>query len=149
MIRFVTNYAKKYNTSYYLTQEDSIKQFIVYLNYKSQLKAYSKKIFDPFCRRDRIGFFYNNDEDELITTVGQLKFFQMGIENKVLDYIEERLNEIEDDMNQSVRNIYSKKKGNASSSISSKRKKRKELSKSATKSVNKHDVKVVGSLTSQ
>ena len=140
---FVTNYAKKYNTSYYLTQEDSIKQFIVYLNYKSQLKAYSKKIFDPFCRRDRIGFFYNNDEDELITTVGQLNFFRWAIENKVLDYIEERLNEIEDDMNQSVRNIYSKKKGNASSSISSKRKKRKELSKSATKSVNKHDVKVV------
>jgi hypothetical protein len=140
---FVTNYAKKYNTSYYLTQEDSIKQFIVYLNYKSQLKAYSKKIFDPFCRRDRIGFFYNNDKDELVTTVGQLNFFRWAIENKVLDYIEDRLTEIEDDMNQSVRNIYSKKKGASSSSVSSKRKKRKELSKSATKSVNKHDVKVV------
>ena len=140
---FVTNYAKKYNTSYYLTQEDSIKQFIVYLNYKSQLKAYSKKIFDPFCRRDRIGFFYNNDKDELVTTVGQLNFFRWAIENKVLDFIEDRLTEIEDDMNQSVRNIYSKKKGTTSSSVSSKRKKRKELSKSATKSVNKHDVKVV------
>lgn len=140
---FVTNYAKKYNTSYYITQESSIKQFIVYLNYKSQLKAYSKKIFDPFCRRDRIGFFYNNDEDELVTTVGQLNFFRWAIENKVLDYIEERLTEIEDDMNQSVRNIYSKKKGNNTTSVISKRKKRKELSKSATKSVNKHDVKVV------
>ena len=139
---FVTNYAKKYNTSYYITQDNSIKQFIVYLNYKSQLKAYSKKIFDPFCRRDRIGFFYNNDEDELVTTVGQLNFFRWAIENKVLDYIEERLTEIEEDMNQSVRNIYSKKKGNTTSNIS-KRKKRKELSKSATKSVNKHDVKVV------
>ena len=61
-----------------------------------------------------------------------------------MDYIEERLTEIEDDMNQSVRNIYSKKKkGNNTTSVISKRKKRKELSKSATKSVNKHDVKVV------
>ena len=86
--------------------------------------------------------FYNNDQDELVTTVGQLNFFRWAIENKVLDYIEERLTEIEEDMNQSVRNIYSKKKGNKFSNIS-KRKKRKELSKSATKSVNKHDVKVV------
>ena len=66
---FVTNYAKKYNISYYTehlidTQEDDKiikklvnKQFIVYLNYKSQLKAYSKKQFDPFCRRERISFF--------------------------------------------------------------------------------------------
>ena len=45
-------------------------QFIVYLNYKSQLKAYSKKQFDPFCRRDRIEFFYN-DNESIITTVGQ------------------------------------------------------------------------------
>ena len=66
---FVTNYAKKHNISYYITQDNSIKQFIVYLNYKSQLKAYSKKTFDPFCRRERIGFYYNNNE-ELITTVG-------------------------------------------------------------------------------
>ena len=51
---FVTNYAKKNNTTYDLFYEKNkeilSKQFIVYLNYKSQLKAYSKKQFDPFCR---------------------------------------------------------------------------------------------------
>ncbi len=137
---FVTNYSKKYNTSYYITQDNSIKQFIVYLNYKSQLKAYSKKTFDPFCRRDRIGFYYNT-HDELITTVGQLNFFRWAIENKVLDYIDNKLKDIEDDMNNSVRNIYSKKKN--ITNTNTKRKKRKELSKSATKSINKHEVKVI------
>ena len=45
-------------------------------------------------------------------------------------------------MNNSVRNIYSKKKNTTTTSVS-KRKKRKELSKSATKSINKHEVKVI------
>ena len=133
---FVTNYSKKNNISYYITENNIIKQFIVYLNYKSQLKAYSKKTFDPFCRRDRIGFYYN-EQDELITTVGQLNFFRWAIENKVIDYIENKLDEIEQDMNSSVRHIYTKK-GNVT-----KRKKRRELSKSATKSINKHNVKVI------
>jgi len=137
---FVTNYAKKHNISYYITQDNSIKQFIVYLNYKSQLKAYSKKTFDPFCRRERIGFYYNNNE-ELITTVGQLNFFRWAIENKVIEYISDRLKDIEEDMNKSVRNIYSKKK--LPINMVTKRKKRRELSKSATRTINKHDVKIV------
>jgi len=44
---FVTNYSKKHNTSYIQNKN----QFIVYLDYKRRLKAYSKKAFDPFCRR--------------------------------------------------------------------------------------------------
>ena len=35
---------------------------MVFLNYKSQLKAYTKKQFDPFCRRERINFFYDTDD---------------------------------------------------------------------------------------
>ena len=136
---FVTNYAKKYNVSYYIPNENILKQFIVYLNYKSQLKAYSKKTFDPFCRRERIGF-YCNDNEEIITTVGQLNFFRWAIDNKILDFIDNNLKSIEEDMNKSVRNIYSKKK-TVNTGIT-KRKKRRELSKSATKTVNKHDVKV-------
>ena len=59
-----TSYTKKNNTTYDLFYEKNkeilSKQFIVYLNYKSQLKAYSKKQFDPFCRRQRINFYYSN-----------------------------------------------------------------------------------------
>jgi len=134
---FVTNYAKKYNTSYYLTQEDSIKQFIVYLNYKSQLKAYSKKQFDPFCRRERINFYYN-DTDFIVTTVGQLNFFRWAISNGIIEYIKQNLKNIEQDMNKSYKAIYKigKKAHNS-------RRKRQELSVSATRTVNKHNVKIV------
>ena len=44
---FVTNFARTHNTSYILNDQE----FLVYRDYKSQLKAYSKKLFDPFCRR--------------------------------------------------------------------------------------------------
>ena len=49
---FVTNYAKTHSTAYILNGQE----FLVYRDYKSQLKAYSKKLFDPFCRRERIYF---------------------------------------------------------------------------------------------
>jgi hypothetical protein len=59
---FVTNYAKKYNVAY-ITKDQ--KHVIVYLSYKSHLKAYSKKKFDPFCRTKRIKFH------DIETTVAQ------------------------------------------------------------------------------
>ena len=49
----VTNYAKKHNISFLTTGGRHV---IVYLAYKSHLKAYSKKMFDPFCRWKRIQF---------------------------------------------------------------------------------------------
>ena len=47
----VTNYAKKHNISY-MTKDG--RHVIIYLSYKHHLKAYSKKMFDPFCRWKRI-----------------------------------------------------------------------------------------------
>ena len=41
---FATNYSKKYNISFIQEYNNYQKQFIVYFNYKKQLKAYSKKI---------------------------------------------------------------------------------------------------------
>ena len=43
---FATNFAKKYYTVFDLNE----KRFKVYVDYKLNLKAYSKKRFDPFCR---------------------------------------------------------------------------------------------------
>ena len=51
-----------------------ISQFNVYNSYKSQLKAYSKKRFDPFCRRERLDIEINGHH--INTTVGQLNFFR-------------------------------------------------------------------------
>lgn len=135
---FVTNYSKKYNTTIdkYKNSNNNIKQFLVFLNYKSQLKAYTKKQFDPFCRRERINFYYDkyNSNKFIETTVGQLNFFRWSILNNVLKYIQENLNDIEVDMNQSIRKITTKKKDN--------RRKRQELSVSATRTLNKHAVNV-------
>ena len=134
---FVTNYSKKYNITYQVKLNDKIKNFIVYLDYKSQLKAYSKKQFDPFCRRERI-LFFDHDGKEIITTVGQLNFFKWSLENDILDYILDNFDVIENDMNNSLRNLY-KKKGVEDTT----RRKRTELSISATKTVNKHDVSII------
>ena len=134
---FVTNYSKKNNIHYSIEFDKKIKNFIVYLDYKSQLKAYSKKQFDPFCRRERISFI-DHDNNELITTVGQLNFFRWAIENEILEYIKNNYAVIENDMNNSLRNLYKKKDGEDTS-----RRKRTELSISATKTVNKHNVSIV------
>ena len=134
---FVTNYSKKYNISYGVNLNNKKKNFIVYLDYKSQLKAYSKKQFDPFCRRERI-LFFDHEGKEIITTVGQLNFFRWALENKIIDYIIDNFEDIENDMNNSLRNLYKKKNGEDKS-----RRKRTELSISATKKVNKHDVSII------
>ncbi len=135
---FVTNYSKKYNTSYVLEgKKGSLpKTFSVYIAYKSQLKGYQKKQFDPFCRRERIKFVVHGGK-EVITTVGQLNFFRWAIENKVLKYIDENYDDIEKDMNESLKNMYKKKDGEE------KRKKRRQLSVSAIKTVNKNNTSIV------
>jgi hypothetical protein len=87
---FVTNYAKKHHISYSVEKQE----FIVYSQYKSQLKAFSKKMFDPFCRRERIQFQCGTHEP-FITTVGQLNFFRWAFEKKILDYMKEHLEDIQ------------------------------------------------------
>lgn len=134
---FVTNYSKKYNISYQVDLNNKTKNFIVYLDYKAQLKAYSKKQFDPFCRRERI-LFFDHECKEIITTVGQLNFFRWSLDNKILDYIVDNFTIIENDMNNSLRNLYKKKDLDDTT-----RRKRTELSISATKTVNKHDVSII------
>ena len=86
---FVTNYAKKNHVSYNLNSQE----FVVYLNYKSQLKAYSKKLFDPFCRRERI-LFQCGTHEPFETTVGQLNFFRWAFEKNILDYMRMNLEDI-------------------------------------------------------
>ena len=144
---FTTNYAKKYYTIldiYDANNSDTIvKRFKVYVDYKLKLKAYSKKRFDPFCRWDRISIPYKNNTC-IETTIGQLNFFKWALENKVIDYIEENYENIEKDMN--CRNSTSKRKDLSSGTNNENaktRKKREELSVSATKSIKKEKVEIV------
>ena len=140
---FATNYAKKYYTLYVIDQtvENVARRFKVYDDYKLKLKAYSKKRFDPFCRWDRISIPYKKDTC-IETTIGQLNFFKWALENKVVDYIEKNYETIEKDMNN--RNSTSKRKELLLVGDNSKtRKKREELSVSATKSIKKEKVEIV------
>jgi len=111
---FVTNYAKTHSTSYILNQQE----FLVYLNYKSQLKAYSKKLFDPFCRRERIMFQIGTLEP-FLTTVGKLNFFRWAIEKGILEYIRHHTQEIEREMNLFMKDIQKEKKTSTASTTTS------------------------------
>jgi hypothetical protein len=151
---FVTNYAKKYYTVYELQNNNSWShnltktvdscqtvRFKVYNDYKLKLKAYSKRRFDPFCRWERISIPYDN-ENYMETTIGQLNFFKWAIENRIIEYIEENYNDIENDMN--MRNSTSKRKLALDDTDNSKtRKKREELSISACKCIKKEMVQII------
>ena len=131
---FVTNYAKKHYTVYEI--KDS-QRFKVYVDYKLNLKAYSKRRFDSFCRWQRITVPYG-PEKYIQTTIGQLNFFKWALENKVINFIENNYADIEADMN--TRNSTSKRKTNSSQKT---RKKREELSISASKSIKREEVEII------
>ena len=150
---FVTNYSKKNNIYYpifetsnnektFLNIDDKsnlIKQFNTYHSYKSQLKSYSKKKFDPFCRRERIRFKYNG-EKVLETTIGQLNFFKWAIDNLIIDYIKMNYKDIEIDMNDSYNMVKIQKKEKKNNN---ERKKRQELSKYASRGLNSNNINIV------
>lgn len=87
---FVTNYCRKHFIGYPLNGQE----FLVYLSYKSQLRAYSKQLFDPNCRRERI-LFEISGREPFLTTVGKLNFFRWAFESDVLQYIQQHLEDIE------------------------------------------------------
>ena len=151
---FVTNYSKKYN----LVIQKNGKPFIVYLEYKSQLKAYSKKQFDPFCRRSRIHYVYEQGK-KFETTIGQLNFFRWAIDNLIIDYIMKNYSTIEKDMNNTLKTtkldgLATPKTPNSIDthtidesveSINSEEKSpgKKKSTITATKSICKHNVKII------
>lgn len=144
---FVTNYAKDKSVMYDHTNEKGQRlKFIVYLSYKSQLKAYSKKTFDPFCRRERILFFVETNEKKSVqirTTVGQLNFFRWAIENHVIGYIKEHLQVIEKSMYVAFHGDKKpEEEPKKEVSISVPKPGEKDMTLSATSKVNKHNVTI-------
>ena len=110
---FVTNYAKNFNVAFL-----------------THLKAYSKKMFDPFCRWKRIKFH------GLDTTVGQLNFFEWAISDGILAYLDTHKDSVHVDMESRLQELKD------TTETPELRRRRHELSHSATKSLARHDVKV-------
>ena len=143
---FITNYSKKMNVYYQVYEVGGYPSLMmgqggvfrgnlnVHQSYKSQLKSYSKKMFDPFCRRGRIAVEIGDQSVE--TTIGQLNFFRWALQNGVIEYIDEHKGAVEDDMNECLRKI----KISSENKGSHKRKKREELSLSATRGLSKTNV---------
>ena len=126
------------------------KNFNIWLDYKNQLKAYSKRAFDPFCRRTRILFNiktneiivlekkdidkYQKTDDGFVTTVCQLNFFRWALTHRVVDYAFDNIDIIESDM---LSSADSKK-----TPVTDGKRRRRELSKNS-KGIHKHTLKVV------
>jgi hypothetical protein len=142
---FITNYSKKNQTI--ITKKlanNNVIHLNVYLSYRSQLKSYSKTYFDPFRRRDRIKFFYD-DRKSIETTIGQLNMFRWILQSDILEYVTENKKDIEQDMIQTQKDNQQRKlnKDNMkvklieteNGVVTKTRKKRNELSKSVLKNM--------------
>jgi len=146
---FVTNYAKKHHVNYLLTGQE----FVVYLQYKSQLKAFSKKLFDPFCRRERIVFQCGTHEP-FETTVGQLNFFRWAFEKDILSYMREHLADIlreekqarsqgtQSSTDSTISTVSVQSSTTVSTASSGTRRRRTEKVQSSLKMMHKHDLEV-------
>ena len=104
---FVTKYSRKNFIRYMLNGQE----FLVYLSYKGQLKAYSKQYFDPNCRRERIMFKIPNYE-QFMTTIGKLNFFRWALESNILEYIEAHEEDIRKGYNAYLKDITQTQKQN-------------------------------------
>lgn len=89
---FVTNYAPENNIV--------LKQnFNVHQEYKLKLLSYKKIRFDPFCRKYKTLYIYNEQNPiKIFTSCGQLCFFKWCFENDIIKYVEKHINVIEKDM---------------------------------------------------
>ena len=98
---FITNYCNKYNV---ILSNNEHNYYNVYNEYKSQLKAYNKRFFDPFCRINeknnikKIIFKYN-ENNYIKTTIGQINFFKWATNNNIINYILDNHDKIYHDMN--------------------------------------------------
>ena len=98
----VTNYSKTHNVSYLLNKQ----VFNLHQSYKNMLKAYSKKMFDPFRRHERVYIkcdFLNDGYME--TTVAQLMFFKWCIEHNILEYAKTHKKNIKKNMEKHVKKV--------------------------------------------
>lgn len=93
---FVTRYSNKYKTSYEITTDNNEKEmFYVHIGYKSQLKSYKKRYFDPFRRKKKFMYYFNAEKTRnLATTIGQLNFFRWVFSHNIIEYVKNKYDDI-------------------------------------------------------
>jgi hypothetical protein len=105
---FVTRYCYLYKLSIPINNSYN-KETITNINisYKAQLKSFKKRYFDPFRRKKKFNYLFNNYELNILTTLGQLNFFRWALSYDIIKYVEEKFNAI--NMKMSHVNSYFKK----------------------------------------
>jgi hypothetical protein len=102
----VTNYARDNPDVHYLkvSNIEPTDIFDVYGQYKTQLKSFSKKQFDPFGRihkssnAKKYELHNKKTKEKICTTVGQMNFFKWAIQNDILEYARHNTEKIEEYM---------------------------------------------------
>jgi hypothetical protein len=102
---FVTNYCKEKHTKYNIKIKGNLEIFDVNEEYNTELNSYSKDYFDPFCRKQKIYYACEIENNGVIknkkieTSLCQLNFFMWAIKYKIIDHISLLYTDIVDHMN--------------------------------------------------
>lgn len=103
---FVTNYCKERNLIICNNINGGDYYVNVYMEYRTQLKTFSKQQFDPFRRDNKRHIIFNydptNPEKRINTTVGQLNFFRWALEIGVVSYVKQNRELLEHEMKKSI-----------------------------------------------
>ncbi len=129
---FVTRYSKR---RFEINIGNGTEIFDVHISYKSQLKSYKKRYFDPFRRRKKFRYQLIADDttSQIVTTLGQLNFFRWAINNNIIHFVKLNLPQIIKAMNVSNKKDKVKKE--------EKRKKREERKNLSDSEKNKKNIK--------
>lgn len=147
---FVTRYSKK---KLEFDGNNTGETFDVHISYKSQLKSYRKKYFDPFRRRKKFYYKYDKTDEtkKFHTTLGQLNFFYWAISNNIIIFVEKNMSQILKAMNHSNKEDKKKKEirkktrvaKDKISTLEKKNIKEQDINIKATKTVSNDEVQIV------
>lgn len=148
---FVTNYSDKYKIKLKKTNTTDVfdNEFNVHIGYKSQLKSYRKKYFDPFRRGQKFKYYFDKQKTTyLCTTICQLNFFKWIFSNNIIDYIKTNYNTLSKKMvvTNKMDKIKKKEKDNDTVSNNSIEKvdvKKNNINISARQKINNDEIKIV------
>tara|TARA_B110000261_G_scaffold155850_1_gene189069 strand:- start:257 stop:793 length:537 start_codon:yes stop_codon:yes gene_type:complete len=108
----LTHFAKNNNIQYWIDDDTNkiynklpdnlikaanLRKFNMYIDYRAQLKSFSKMYFDPFRRHERISYVISTKEI-IETTIGQLNLFRWFFKNYIYEYIMNNYNDISKNM---------------------------------------------------
>lgn len=114
----LTHFAKNNNIQYWIDDDNkkifktlpdnikkaaSLRKFNMYIDYRAQLKSFSKMYFDPFRRHERINYKIS-DKEIIETTIGQLNLFRWFFKNYIYEYIVNNYIEISKNMSSKNKN---------------------------------------------